>query len=205
MSDFRVLQTISANLRQLLFNQLSASDELSDMFTSENNISLDSPATLADSSDASTAQLSVYLYQVLPDPYLNNRPPIPAGMGQQVYPPLSLRLFYLITPLSDSSEENLLILGRVMQILAANTIVSGNFLDSRLRPTPPEMRVTLNPVNLEELTRIWSAFNQPYSLSVCYQVQAVSIDSTRPPREEPPITEALFDVHQIVQSGGGAS
>ena len=63
----------------------------------------------------------------------------------------------------------------------------------------------INPVTLEELTRIWNAFSQPYRLSVCYKVQVVSIDSARAPQQGPPVTERLLDVHQIVLSNGGTA
>lgn len=91
----------------------------------------------------------------------------------------------------------------VMQVLAAAPIIRANFLDSQLRPESPEVRLTLNSLNLEEMTRIWNAFNQPYRLSVCYQVQVVSIDSIRLPEDGPAVTEQLVDVHQIVARNGG--
>lgn len=204
MSDYRVLQDLTLHLRQLLFQGLTGDDEVSGNFTSINTISLASPAQLADGSGSGVSQplLSLYLYQVLPNAHLNNRPLVPVSPGEQRYPPLSLDLFYLLTPLSTSPEDNLVILGRSMQILAANAIVQASFLDSDLRPSRPEVRVMINPVNLEELTRIWNAFNQSYQLSVCYQVHVVSIDTARAPEEGPPVVERLVDVHQIVQGNG---
>jgi hypothetical protein len=123
---------------------------------------------------------------------------IPAGPARQQYPPLSLNLYYLLTPVSQMPEDNLVILGRSMQVLAANTSIRANFLDSWLRPESPEVRVIINPVSLEELTRVWNAFNEAYRLSICYIVQVVSIDSARTPQEEQPVSERLLDVHQIV-------
>jgi hypothetical protein len=123
---------------------------------------------------------------------------IPAGFGRQQYPPLSLNLYYLLTPISQAPEDNLVILGRCLQVLAANATIRANFLDSWLRPEPPEVRVTINPVSLEELTRVWNAFNETYRLSVCYLVQVVSIDSARLPQDEQPVAERLIDIHQIV-------
>jgi hypothetical protein len=206
VSDFRVLQDVSLNLRQILFEGLNGTDELGSRFTSQSNISLDSPAELDESNGAATAQvlLSLYLYQVLPDPHLNNRPLTSNGAGQQHYPPLSLYLSYLLTPMSTSPEENLLILGRSLQVLAAYPMRGANFLDSLLRPARPEMRVTLNPLNLEELTRLWNTFNQPYRLSVCYEVHGVSLDSLRHPVEEQPVETSLVDVHQILDGEGGS-
>src|SRR6266542_4670200 len=101
MSDFQVLQEISLRLRQILFQGLRGNDEVGSKFTSINAISLGSPAQLAGGDlDVSQVLLSLFLYQVLPNPSLNNRPLIPYGVGRQVYPPLSLDLFYLLTPFS---------------------------------------------------------------------------------------------------------
>lgn len=199
MSDFRVLQDISLRLRTVLFSGLNGSE-----FTSENNISLDSPAELEGRGNRNVL-LSLYLYHVLPNTHMNNYNLIPVGNDQHQYPPLSLDLFYLLTPVSNSPEENLVILGHAMQILAANPIIGANFLDSLLRPNPPEIRVTVNPVDLEELTRIWNAFNEPYRLSVCYKVQSASLDSVRTPLQEADVVEGLIDVHQIVSEPEGTS
>ena len=200
MSDYRVLQDISLYLRRLLFENLSGNDSVASQFASENSISLDSPPRIADNSapNADQARLSLYLYQVTPNAHLNNRPMIPAGPGRQQHPPLSLNLYYLLTPISQAPEDNLVILGRCLQVLAANSIIRANFLDSWLRPEPPEVRVTINPVSLEELTRVWNAFSETYRLSVCYLVQVVSIDSARTPQDEQPVVERLLDTHQIV-------
>ncbi len=200
MSDYRVLQDISLYLRRLLFESLTGNDSVASQFTSENSVSLDSPPRIADNSapSADQARLSLYLYQVTPNAHLNNHPMIPAGAGRQQHPPLSLNLYYLLTPVSQAPEDNLVILGRCLQVLNANSMIRANFLDSWLRPEPPEVRVTINPVSLEELTRVWNAFNETYRLSVCYLVQVVSIDSARIPQDDQPVAERLLDIHQIV-------
>ena len=201
MSDYRVLQDISLHLRGLLFDGLTGDDEVGSSFTSESNISLASPAALSEGN--ADVVVSLYLYQVLPNPHLNNRALIPIGNDRQQFPPASLDLFYLLTPMSASPEEDLVVLGHAVQILAANSIVRANFLDSDLRPDRSEIRITANPVSLEELTRIWNAFNEPYRLSVCYQVHAVSIDSVRTPLQERAVIEGLIDVQQILSGQGG--
>ena len=200
MSDYRVLQDISLHLRRLLFEGLRGNDPVGALFASETNISLDSPARIADRSapNADQARLSLYLYQATPNAHINNRPMIPAGPGRQQHPPLSLNLYYLLTPLCQMPEDNLVVLGRCTQILAANGSIQAGFLDSALRPSPPEVRITVNPVSLEELTRIWNAFSEAYRLSMCYVVQPVSIDSVLVPQEEPPVSQRVLDVHQIV-------
>jgi hypothetical protein len=205
MSDYKVFRDITLYLRQQLFDGLNNVEGIG--LTNISAISLDSPVKLSDGNgtggEHSQVKVSLYLYQVLPNAHINNRQLIPSNNGEQHYPPLSLNLFYLLTPLDNSPETCLLILGRAMQALASHPIIRNSFLDSELRPDPPEVRLTLNPLNLEEMTRIWNAFNQPYRLSVCYQVQVISIDSVRLPVEEQPVKERLLDVHQIGVSNGG--
>lgn len=207
MSNSQVLRDISHYLRQLLLDGLSGEDAIGSGTIALDQISLASPAQLNENNGGggSTSQpiLSFYLYQAIPNGQLNNRAPISLGGGKLHYPPLSLNLFYLLVPLGATPEADLLILGRAMQVLAAAPIIRANFLDSQLRPESPEVRLTLNSLNLEEMTRIWNAFNQPYRLSVCYQVQVVSIDSIRLPEDGPAVTEQLVDVHQIVARNGG--
>lgn len=203
MSDFHVLQEVSHYLRDLLLTYLASIDTLNPGFTSVNNISLDSPARIADKSapNAGDALLSLYLYQVTPNTHINNRGYIPAGNGQLLFPPLSLNLFYLLTPLNSSPDDALVTLGCAMQALAAYPRIRANFLDSHLRPEQPDVKVAISAVSLEELTRIWNAFNQPYRLSVCYQVQTVSIDSIRQAEAGPPVMERLVDVQQVMGEG----
>lgn len=203
MSDYRVLQDINTQLRSLLFAGLHRNEPVLNDFTTESNISFESPATLRNTpaNNGPTPLLSLYLYQVNQNAHLNNYPLIQVGIGRQEYPPLSLDLHYLLTPLSKVQANNLVILGRALQVLAANPIVRANFLDSQLHPLKPEVRIILNPLSLEELTRIWNAFNEPYTLSVCYLVQPVSIDSDRPPEEGPPVKQSIVDIHQIMSEG----
>jgi hypothetical protein len=205
MSDARVLQEISRYLRGILFDSLRGEDELGSKFTVVNAISLGSPVQLADGDlSAASVLLSLYLYQILPNGQLNNQALIPYGNGRMHYPPLSLDLYYLLTPLSKSPEDDLAILGRAMQILAANPILRAGFLGSRLQPHAEEARLMLHPIDSEERSRIWSAFTKPYRMSVCYKLQSVSIDSEREPESGPPVVESLIDVRQVAPSGGGA-
>jgi hypothetical protein len=41
------------------------------------------------------------------------------------------------------------------------------------------VRVTLQPLSLEEMSRLWSTFQTQYRLSVAYEVSVVLIDSAR--------------------------
>jgi hypothetical protein len=201
VSTYEALVQVSTHVKNLLWDGLKGMPE-GDWFSTSNKVSLESPASLLGATNATTqSSLSWYLYQVAPNPYVNTGPLLRHGDDQR-HRPLSLDLHYLLTPLLGVPDSDQYILGRAMQILAANPcIVSGDF-DSDLRPAKPEIHVRINPCTLEELTRIWHAFNQAYRLSVCYQVQVVSIDSLRVPEDGTPVLERLLDVHRMSVDGG---
>ncbi len=92
------------------------------------------------------------------------------------FPPLSLNLFYLVTPFAATGEADQLLLGKTMQVMYDNAIV---VLRDAEAEVAEELRITLSRLSLEELTRIWEALREPYRLSVCYQVKVTRIDSTR--------------------------
>lgn len=200
MADFRVISELSTHLHGLLRAGLDGSTGID--FGAPTTVSLESPGTILDNGagGADPIHLSLYLYRVAPNPHLQNRPLVPHGPDEQRYPPLPLDLFYLLTPLTGTPTDDLVILGRSMQLLDANSTIRQGFLDSDLRPADPEVRVLFNPVSLEELTRIWGAFNQPYRFSLCYRVQGVAIDSARQPATGPPVVEGIFDMLQITEA-----
>jgi hypothetical protein len=201
MSTYNVIQQISAYLHQLLLAGLQGTPDVD--FGAPGTISLDSPGELIeDGNGAEPVRLSLFLYRVAPNPHLQNHPLISHAAGEQRFPPLQLDLFYLLTPLTGSPSNDLVVLGRAMQLLDASSTIRQAFLDSDLLPRDPEVRLTLNPVSVEELTRIWSAFNEPYRLSVCYRVQGVALDSVRPPQTGAPVVESIIDIHL---TGAGAT
>jgi hypothetical protein len=54
-------------------------------------------------------------------------------------------------------------------------------------------------MNLEEITKIWSSFNKPYRLSVCYEVSVIRVQSEKVPKEVHVVERAAFS------SGTGGS
>ena len=59
-----------------------------------------------------------------------------------------------------------------MQTLYSNSITVLSTAD----PVYEELKITLAPLTLGELTAIWEALRQPYELSVAYQVRIARID-----------------------------
>jgi hypothetical protein len=126
--------------------------------------------------------LSVWLYRVVRDETRLNDPPVirPTGGGQVeiIPPPLPLRLHYLLTPLaSNAPDTEQRILGRAIQILHAEPILTGVALQSDLAGTDAEIHVHLEALSLDEISLVWQALEGSYQLCVSYEVTLANVES----------------------------
>ena len=161
-----VIGEVSETLRHALWLGLRADLVTNQLVTSEQNIVLANPGQVA-LPQGVVRQLSLWLYQVLPNEHLRNQPFIrrtagpPAVDDLQFYPPLSLNLFY----------------GRAMQVLHDQSQL---YMPNRQAPEAAhELHLSLAPRTVDEIAQVWEAMQQPYRLSVCYEVRAVQVDSER--------------------------
>jgi hypothetical protein len=122
---------------------------------------------------------------VVEDAYTKNQFPVSGNGGRLRKPPLTLDLFYLVTPLVGSPREQQIVLGKVMQVLYDRAILSGADLIGSLAGAAEEVRVILNPVSLEETTRVWQALEMSYRLSVCYVARVAMVSSRRETSTQP--------------------
>jgi hypothetical protein len=174
MSDYTVIADLGDSLVSVLFSELNSDPQISGLIDSEDRISLESPADLENNN---SVRLSMYLYRILENPYMKNRFPVEGTGGKLRKPPLTLDLYYLLTPLVGSPREQQIVLGKSMQILYDRAILQGGDLSDGLGTSGEEIRLVLNPVSLEELTRVWQALEISYRLSVCYIARVVIVDS----------------------------
>ena len=125
--------------------------------------------------------LTLFLYEVSEDPTVRNRDPIrqrEAFNGGQRYrvtrPPLGLELRYLVTAWANDRNTEQLMIGRTMQALYERQVRRGADLDPQL--DLPLLSITLAPLTLEERTRVWWSIQQPYQLSLNYEVRVIDVD-----------------------------
>lgn len=142
--------------------------------------------------------VSLWLYRVARNGDLQNRPPDRDGAGRLMRQPIPLDLHYLITPLAGTPGDEQLLLGRVLQALNDHSIMRGAELASPLVPEIDELRVSLEMLSLEDVTRIWNALQTPYDLSVSYLAQIVSIESHHDPLRTSSVLDRESEYHQIV-------
>jgi uncharacterized protein DUF4255/IPT/TIG domain-containing protein len=156
--------------------------------------------------------VNLYLYRVAENPQLRN-----AGWrGDRASPPtkapaLALDLFYLLTPFADPPQDadtlsgTHTLLGSAMQVFHDNAVVNDVHTSSfdfdefagidDLRKSFDKVIVRHQPTTTEELSKIWMMFNQPYRLSVAYQVSLLQIAPLAPaPAPAAPVMVTVLDV-----------
>jgi hypothetical protein len=125
-------------------------------------------------------RVTLFLFEIAEDPTQRNRPPVRTNTPPNVTtekPPMALRLRYLVTAWSGDLFTDQRMLGRVLQVLYDDAVLSGPELQGGLSGTSQALKVTLAQLTLEERTRIWNAVHQPYRLSVVYDVRVVNLDA----------------------------
>ena len=141
------------------------------------------------------ARLTIFLFDVIEDPTVRNRAPqrevIPPNLTLR-RPQIPLILRYLMTPWSGDRPTDHLLLGRVLQTLHDDSILSGPQLQGGLGGTSEAIKLKLAPLTLEEQTRVWHAVQKPYRLSVTYDVRVIRIDSDDVVAR-PPVRSRTFD------------
>lgn len=144
------------------------------------------PVTLlAPDEPSDDRRINLFLYQVRENPALRNQDwrPSPTNPGQLQPPPLSLNLFYLMTAYAVNDAENgnaaaHALLGEAMRVLNENPVVPdvNGILAAGLVEAREQIKIMLHTVDVEELSGVWTTFDQPMRLSVLYEVSVVQLD-----------------------------
>jgi Pvc16 N-terminal domain len=197
-------QTLAAYIRQCL----EADPNLAPFFTSGVGgnmvVSLNTPQEMTQTPPQQG--VSVWLYRVIRDEQRLNAPPERLGPNQLRYPPLPLCLHYLVTPVIDNNgngagpELEQTVLGKVLQIFHDHPRLRGTDLRDDFSGATVELHVRLEPLTLEEITRIWEGLHSSYQLSVSYEVSVVNIASAMEPESVSPVQVVLPEYGVIVSS-----
>jgi hypothetical protein len=195
MSSFTVIGDLGETLIKLLDDD--AWDGMDP--ASKPEITLKSPKEVAEEG-TSNNKVSLFLYHIQVNPYLRNEEPPITNDTAVILPPLVVDLFYMITPYSDDKTDEKLILGKVMQIFHDNATLKGSLLQGGLSGTDEAFRLLLCTINLEDLARVWDAFQDvAYRLSVVYTIPGVYIDSTSTLEVQRVLSRKTHSGHMVEQ------
>ncbi|MGR9072430.1 MAG: DUF4255 domain-containing protein [Gammaproteobacteria bacterium] len=206
---YTALRATTKTLTGLLSAKIQADPELGVMFDPVGTM-LVSPNTPQEMGVNSQAGLSVWLYRIVRDEFTLNAPPRRVGIDRVEHPPLPMRLYYLMTPFVDSTEDGSgtvmeqTILGLVLQTLNDKPVLKGADLLGEFAGTDTEITVRLESLDLEEITRIWDSLESSYQLSVSYEVSVVPIDTGRQPMAVAPVKTVGNEYGKIIGTGVAA-
>jgi hypothetical protein len=191
MSDFRSIAAVTGALRNLL--QTGIQNDVPGGLV----VTTREPDRARQSNTGN--QLNVFLYQVVMDGAWRNQEIPRQAMASDLHlPPLGLQLYYLLSAFEAETAaleaQDHQILGRAMNLLHDHPLLSPAEIDNALAGTGLQnqverLRITYQPLSLEEISKLWTSCQTNYRLSVAYQVSVVLIDSTRPRRAALPVRE----------------
>lgn len=199
------IRACSVTLREILRQALAGDADLGALFDPGLGgtmvVGLDTPQEFADNS---LEGVSLWLYRLQRDDLTLNRPRPRSSFERLEQRPLPLRLHYLVAPIVDRStrpraaELEQHILGKVLQVLNDIGSLSGGQLRDDLAGQSLELFVRLEPLTLEETTRVWDALELSYQLCVSYEVSVVPIASAVPSQRYGVVDSATTE-HGVAQ------
>jgi Pvc16 N-terminal domain len=155
--------------------------------------------------------ISLFLYSVMPAAEFRNENEAPRLRGNTIPQAMPVELYYLLTTysqqnpdLTERTLESHLLLGQAMRVFFDNAILTGSALRGAL-PRDSELRLTYQPITVEDMTRIWSVFPQSsLRTSVSYVLSPVSLLSIKIPGVQP-VTSRHTDLDQMVPTPQGGA
>lgn len=198
---YTALRASSRTVAKFLEARFQADPLLSGFFGGGMVVSLATPQEM---NEKPAEGLSVWLYRIIRDDQRLNDPPVRISPTELRAPPLPVRLHYLMTPVTNEQtgdpETEQLILGKVLQLFHSHPVLAGADLQAEFAGTEVELRVRLEPLMLEEITRVWEALDGSYQLSVSYEVSVVNIMPELEPEQVSPVTISMPEHGLIVSS-----
>jgi hypothetical protein len=211
VSTALAIATVTAVLKDLLNDGLINAD-LGSHLGSTVAVSALSPDAVLKPSTSAAPQLNLYMYMTTPNlGWRNVALPARDGDGNRLSnPPLALDLHYLLSAYGTQDFHTEILLGYGMQLLhetpvlprdriratlTASGLVPGTSLPaalaalatSGLADQVEQIKITPENLSVDEMSRLWTAFQSNYRPSAAYLVTVVLIQSRRPTRVALPV------------------
>ena len=142
-------------------------------------------------------RLNWFLYRVSPNKAFSNmEPPQTGWRTARGRPPLALRLSYLLSAFpakttGGGDQEQFAHAGMtaVMRALHEHAIIAEGepVLSPLAQPLVEPLRVSMDDLDLEAVTKLWTAATAPIRLSVGYEVSLVIVDAEAGHQAGPPV------------------
>lgn len=201
MTNYQAIATVTATISNILADV--SRDVLGTVVTTR-------PLDVIEGEPAGD-RLNLFLYQVMPNNgYGNSDLPTRNKDGELIQrPQLGLDLYYLLTAYATDNDDLQAqrILTSAMRILHENPVLTRemirntiqvpayNIANSDLADQVELVKISPQPLSLEEITKLWSSFFQThYRISAAYQATVVLLESKQEPKPTLPVRERLLYV-----------
>jgi len=130
-------------------------------------------------------QVNLFLYLTLPNAATRNLDSGPFHPAAPRRPLLALNLHYLISVYGQDEDDagpySHRLLGNVMQALHSRPVMTPAEIEAAAAGCDFQCRtqrvsISLQTLSADEMTKLWSAFQTQYRLSVAYEVSVVLLD-----------------------------
>jgi hypothetical protein len=207
MSSQLAIGAVSAVLRNLLDNGLvEAGPALGAI-----NVTAIAPDLIKVEDPEFGPQLNLFLYRVSPNQGWQNEllPSYGANGARTSNPPLPLNLHFLLTAYGKSDFQAEILLGYAMSLLHEHAVLDRAAIRRALVPSPlgpsilppafqalsasdladqvEAVTLTLEPMDSEEMSRLWSAIQAHYRPTAAYVASVVLIETTKPTQSGLPV------------------
>ncbi|WP_435009535.1 DUF4255 domain-containing protein [Tundrisphaera lichenicola] len=217
MAGIQGVQKVTSTLGSLLLDRMETAGVI---------VSFGVPKT-DDTGDV--PRVNLFLYHVKENPHLRNEDdPRRQSPGEFGSPPMPLELGYLITSYgrknaevdpgflpgaSQSELEAQQTLADVMRVFHEAAILNpktmrlkapgGPLLDSGLRQEFESIKITPRSLDLDDLSKLWTAIKADFQRAVAYHVSVIRVDSMRPRSSSLPVLERSITVAPALAIGPG--
>jgi hypothetical protein len=206
MSNALAIASVTAVLKNLLDNGMVDAKSSGPV-----TVGVSPPDRIA-TGESEQAQLNLFLYSVAPNlGWRNVGLPSRDAEGQPVSnPPLALDLYYLLSAYEKGDFDAEILLGYAMQILHETPVLDRAAVRTALGVIDPakasslpsplnalamsdlaeqaeQIKIAPHRLDVDEMSKLWTAFQAKYRPSAAYHVSVVLIESTRPVRSPLPV------------------
>jgi hypothetical protein len=211
MSNALAIAGVSAVLKDLLNNGLIDHD-IGALVNAPVTVTVLPPDRVKTGDDNEQPQLNLFLYQVTPNTGWSNvgLPSRDDQGGRLTNRPLALDLHYLLTAYGKKDFDGEILLGYAMQLLHETPVLSRNAIRTALAATSPvagdllppatspllasdladqveQIKISPHNLNMEELSKLWTALQGHYRPTAAYHVSVVLIESRQATRAALPV------------------
>ncbi len=141
--------------------------------------------------DGTKNRLNVFLYSITPNAAWRGADPARGQRLEDQRAPLAINLHYLITAYAKGNDDLLAhrLLGRAMSLLHDFAVISKisiaaaiatfktQLTGSDLPNQVERLRISLQMLTIDEMSKLWTMFQSKFRVSAVYQVTVVLIDS----------------------------